>query len=158
MKVSMFVFLALLLASLAQAQDGATAIVFVPNKKGTDQVPIEIVFPLKERTDAHAKMAALRRLIERDLRPEQDGDQYAYLGKCIVEPPYEPQTGKVAFRVECQSFALWRDDTPFVVLGTPGTPEEAMALINQFLVGHRERLNRPVPRPVPTRSRLNRMT
>lgn len=147
----------LFLASLVGAQNGVTSTVFVPSKKGADQVPIEIVFPLKERKDAHAKAMALKRLIERDLRPTRDGDHETYLGKCIVEP-HQLEIGEAVLRVECWSFAQSRDDSPFVVLGAPETPEEVMVLINRFLLRHRERLARPpVPRPAPTRSQLARM-
>lgn len=148
---------ALLLAPLVYAQDGTTSTVFVP-KKGADQVPIEIVFPLKERKDAHAKAMALRRMIERDLRPARDGDSLFYRGKCIIEP-HQLEIGDAVLRVECWSFAQWRDDQPLVVLGAPETPEEVMALIGQFLAKHRERLARPAPRPAPPpRSQMARMT
>lgn len=157
MKVATVVFVgAMLLTSLVYAQDRVTSTVFVPSKKGADQVPIEIVFPLKERKDAHAKVMALKRLIERDLRPARDGDRYSYLGKCIVEP-HQLEFGDAVLRVECWSFAQWQDDMPLVAFGAPETPEGVMTLISQFLIRHRERLDRPVPRPAPTRAQMARM-
>lgn len=155
MKVCAVLCGVLLLASGAHSQDGVDSTIFVP-RQGVDQVPIEIVFPLKEHKDAYAKAVALRRLIERRLRPQRNGDGRSYLGKCMVEP-YQLELGLATLRIECWSLGLWPGDEALAAIGAPETAEEAMVFIDAFLAKHRERLARPVPPPAPTRSQMVRM-
>lgn len=128
---------------------GLTDLVYVPQERkhqDSVQVPVEVVAVFPKQQAAYQKIEAFRGLlIKRGMTVPSDWSERPFLGKCIVSP-----TKYADLRVECVSFAMWQGDSPFSLIQVSATAQEALAVIDEFLARHRERVLRPRPGSGPT--------